>query len=241
MIDRLAHILAIAFPDGDAEQLAEALWLAALGTQPDNGYADHPVPPPEGRAKTYEGDPDPPDQPHGPPGSSELLLPSREFGPTASEGIRVTEVGLRLSGTATLPGTTAAALSLFRRVHQPGPQVFDVDATVEATADARRLVVVTRPGRERGLDVAIVVDPTAVAMVWADAIDELAGTLRRTGAFRTVSLWSLDGFVHTGSGELLIWDSVGVAHSVGSLVDPAGRRLVLLLNRRTGDSGGMAE
>ena len=75
------------------------------------------------------------------------------------------EVGLRSPGPATRPLSTVRALAQFKRIHRPGPPTVDVEATVEATADARRLVVVTSPGRERGLDVALVVDSSLVMSV----------------------------------------------------------------------------
>jgi len=125
---------------------------------------------------------------------------------------------------------------MFRRVHRPGRPVVDVDATVEATADAQRLVVVTRPDQERGLDVVIVVDETPVAIVWAEAIAELEGTLRRTGAFRSVTRWSLNRAAPTTAvGEPLMRDSAGMVHRADNIIDPAGRRLVLLLSDGTAD------
>src|SRR5262249_49738423 len=74
-------------------------------------------------------------------------------------------------------------------------------------------------------------DQTPVAMVWSDAITEFEATLRRTGAFRSVTRWSLGGNKERTEtvGDLEIRDSAGSVHHADFIIDPAGRRLVLLL------------
>ncbi|GAB3831763.1 SAV_2336 N-terminal domain-related protein [Dactylosporangium cerinum] len=236
MIDRLARVLASALTELDAEQLAEAVWLAARWTEPADPAAA--LAPEDSITAAATNDADvaaPAGQPGGSPAGADLALPAQEADPFGDNGVRVTEVGLRLPVTLSTAPTTATALSQFRRVHRSGSPVVDVDATVEATADARRLVVVTRPGRERGLDAAIVVDQTPVALVWAEAVDELEATLRRTGAFRNVTRWSLDRSARTSAGEPPLLDSAGVIHHADQIVDPAGRRLVLMLSDGTAD------
>jgi proteasome lid subunit RPN8/RPN11 len=124
---------------------------------------------------------------------------------------------------------------VFRRVHRTGPPVVDVDATIDATADAGRLVVVTSPSLERDLDVAVVVESTAVAAVWSDAIAEFERSLRRVGAFRSISHWS----VRSTSGRhsspaLTLSDASGFAHHPDRL-HTGRRRLVLLLTDGAAD------
>lgn len=234
MTDWLARVLAAAFPDSDPEHLAEAVWLAARWAEPAGHSADSLGSRDEGRPATDDGEPEPGASPSDSP--ADLALSAEDPGPHARGAARVTEVGLRLPATLSPTRTTANALSLFRRTHRPGRPEVDVDATVEATADAQRLVVVSRPGHERGLDAAIVVDPTPVALAWADTIAEFEGTLRRTGAFRSVTHWTLDDSARTGSGEPLIQDNAGVVHHADQLVDLAGRRLVLIFTDGTGDA-----
>ncbi|WP_406083520.1 SAV_2336 family protein [Micromonospora zamorensis] len=237
MIDRLARVLAGAFPDCDAQQLVETVLLAARWAEAGSDSADLLTPRNEDRA-TLDNAPvkQTAESTDTAPTSADLTLPAEEMDSLGGGGVRVTEVGLRLPATASPTPATATALSLFRRVHQPGPPAVDVDATVEATADARRLVVVTRPSRERGLDAAIVVDRTPVALAWAQVIDELERILRRTGAFRSVTRWTLDHTARPALGEPLVRDSAGVVHQADQLVDPAGRRLVLVLSDGTGDA-----
>ncbi|MFJ6950836.1 SAV_2336 N-terminal domain-related protein, partial [Micromonospora aurantiaca (nom. illeg.)] len=238
MIDRLAHVLAEAFPDHDGEHLADALWLVATrgSTAPTPGpavtsgreHADAATPTATraAQATTDVTSPQP---------VADLSLPGGRPGATTETG-RAIEVGLRIP-IATPSMTTVTALSLFRRVRRPGRPVLDIDATVDATADAKRLVIVTRSERERGLDVAVVVDRTPGAMVWAETITELEGTLRRTGAFRSVTRWSLDQSMGAAApARPRVRDSAGAVHHADHLVDPAGRRLVLLLTDGTADA-----
>ena len=235
MIDQLARVLAAVFPERDGEHLAEALWLAAMCGGPDTGSLIPDEPREDGSASAEVDRLAPAGQVQVSSAVADLALANGEPLPTAQTAARGIEVGLRIPTTP--PTLTAVtALSLFRRVHRPGRPVVDVDATVEATADAQQLVVVTRPDRERGLDVVIVVDQTPVAMVWAETIAELEGTLRRTGAFRSVTRWSLDRSAPTALvGEPLIRDSAGAAHRTDHIIDPAGRRLVLLLSDGAAD------
>jgi WD40 repeat protein len=119
----------------------------------------------------------------------------------------------------------------------------DVEATVEATADARRLVVITSPGRERGLDVALVVDSSLVMSVFHGELAEFEALLRRAGAFRSVTRWTLvPNQPHHQAGQaadpgpdVMIRDSAGVEHHTDRLLDPSGRRLVLLATDAVAD------
>jgi hypothetical protein len=229
VIDRLARVLAAALPEYVGEDLADALWLAARYDQPAKPAAPQltPVEPPS-RSTDPDDDPHPPIIDDDPDAVTELALADDEPKPEPTPTVPATEVGLDVPVVARPTPATATALSLFRRVRRPGPPTVDVDGTVEATADARRLVVVTRPARERGLDVVLVVDQTPVATVWAEAIADLEATLRRTGAFRAVTRWSLDT-ANRSADELVLRDVAGAAHGTDFIIDPSGRRLVLVL------------
>ena len=176
---------------------------------------------------------------------SELTLPLGGDSAAGGRMVPAIEVGLRSPGPATRPLSTVRALAQFKRIHGPGPPTVDVEATVEATADARRLVVVTSPGRERGLDVALVVDSSLVMNVCHGELAEFEALLRRAGAFRSVTRWTLvpDPPSHqapvsraAGPGpDVLIRDNAGVEHHTDRLLDPSGRRLVLLATDAVAD------
>ena len=101
----------------------------------------------------------------------------------------------------------------------------DIDATVEATADAggRLMTVLTRPP-QRALDLALVADGAPSMDIWAGTFDELERLLAQTGAFRSVTRWTL-----RLSGDAVQLESRdGRAQPPRRLIDPTGRRLVLL-------------
>ena len=119
------------------------------------------------------------------------------------------------------------ALRRFRQVRVPSRRLaVDVDATVTATAEAGGVllpVFAPRPS-ERALDLALVVDGAPAMCIWDDTFDEFELLLAQTGAFRSVSRWRLtvrDGYV-------TIEDPSGTPHPTGRLVDPSGRRVVLV-------------
>lgn len=91
------------------------------------------------------------------------------------------------------------------------------------------LTPVLRPAESRWLDVALVVDSHHSMLLWSDLVEEVRGVLTRSGVFRDVRTWRLTG---TGPGGAPM-----VAHHRDSpprnpleLVDPAGRRLILVLS-----------
>jgi hypothetical protein len=176
---------------------------------------------------------------------SELILPLSGDSAAGGRIVPAIEVGLQSPRPATRPLSTVRALAPFKRIHGPGPPTVDVEASVEATAEAHRLVVVTSPGRERGLDVAMVVDSSLVMSVCHGELAEFEALLRRAGAFRSVTRWTLvpDPSSHQAPGsraagpgrDVMIRDNAGVEHHTDRLLDPSGRRLVLLVTDAVAD------
>jgi hypothetical protein len=229
MIDRLVHGLA-AGTDLDAEEILDVLWLSAA----------YPVAQAE---QAGSGDSAPHGEPHGEEtGSrSDEPSPTRDVLPLYLESRRedggdarpATAIGFDaprpLQKVATLP----MAVRRLRKVVAPGPRlVVDIDATVEATAEATRLMpVLTRPP-QRALDLALVVDDSPSMRIWHDVLDDLERLLAQTSAFRSVSRWRLAA----GKGAIRPYaphrnDDQVPAAPLGrpeQLVDPSGRRLVLI-------------
>ncbi|MEV0128597.1 SAV_2336 N-terminal domain-related protein [Dactylosporangium sp. NPDC050688] len=238
MIDRVVRAVAAAVPGCSAEAVADALWLATIASRQDRP-APEPAVAATGEPAGRDGTADPPAEPAPRPEQ-----PAPAGGVTGGELVEATPAGAAVAGVPAVAvglGTAAArrrpvpaghALAPFRRIRRPGPPVVDVDATVEATADAGRLTVVTRPGWDRGLDVAIVVDDSPVAAAWADALGDFESLLRRTGAFRQVTRWTLRW---QAGGSVLLRDGTGAAHGPLRLTDPTGRRLVLVATDATTD------
>jgi hypothetical protein len=223
MIDRLVHGLAVG-ADLTAEEILDVLWLAAshaAGQAPSDldEPADTPVPEEPGQ-QPLEGDFAEPASAAGPdlalhldaePAEGESQTPATEVGFGAPRPIR---------DALTLP----MALRRLRQVRAPGPRLtVDIDATVDATAEARRLLLVLGRPWERALDLALVVDDAPSMRIWDDTFDDLERLLGQTGAFRAVSRWRLD----PRSGAIRP-EAHGSPQPPQRLIDPSGRRLVLV-------------
>lgn len=227
MIDDIARSLAAAVPDCTAEEIADILWLARLlpaglgvAEGPDSG-GTMPSPPGTGVAGGSGMLKD---------GRAAVVMPHGRDPVSAGRTVAATPVGLRAPASVSRPLPTARALSLFKRISGPGVPEIDIDATVEATADTRRLTIVTKPGRERGLDVALIADTSPAMSACSNLLTEFEMLLVQAGAFRSVSRWTL-----VPGTEVTIRDHARVEHPPGRLIDPSGRRLVLLVTDATAD------
>ncbi len=156
----------------------------------------------------------------------------------------------RSSGYAALPIKIPAAQALpdkrllsrslrplMRRVPMHRRLVLDVEATVQEMArydDNDDLwMPVLRPARSRWLDLVLVVDQAASMVVWQQTISELRQLLERQGAFRSVSMW---GLIANDGENATLYRGTG-AHTQQQrprnkyeLLDPSGRRLILVLS-----------
>jgi hypothetical protein len=104
---------------------------------------------------------------------------------------------------------------------------------VDATAETGQLAVVTRPRSERGLDVALVADTSPAMTACRSAVSDLERLLWQAGAFRSVTRWTL-----WPGNETLLRDREGrrgTERSADTLIDPSGRRLVLVMTDATTD------
>ncbi len=109
-------------------------------------------------------------------------------------------------------------------------------ATVQKIAEERVWCPVTQPLTEQWLELAIVVDESASMRIWRRTIRELHRLCKHYGVFRDVRLWGLvvraDGA--TGSNEIFLRthpflkENIRTLRCPDSLVDPTGRRVILL-------------
>jgi|GEM_PF-3245148 len=92
---------------------------------------------------------------------------------------------------------------------------------------------ITKPKQERWLDIRVLIDTSPSMMLWEQSVTEFTELLRRHGAFRNVTVWSLDATLDEN--EAVQFFSGQDIHdrnprSVGELIDPVGRTLVLLVS-----------
>jgi tetratricopeptide (TPR) repeat protein len=116
------------------------------------------------------------------------------------------------------------------------PSAFDIELDEEATAEHAAedglWLPYTRSADERRFDLVLVVDDHATMVIWQQTITEFTAVAEQLGAFRDVRVRRLglrEG--HGGEEAVLLGpypddDRVGVP---GELVDPAGRRIILVL------------
>ena len=254
MIDSLIRALARSGAGLTAEEVADVLALVAAGVEPAAAGST----PPLGPAARGAG-PDREKEPAGalPPlsaaagdaiGGDPLLARDSRYPGTGGVPVRLPAAGdaggapasaVALPSAAPLPRSLEFARSVrpFKRVRAyTSRQVLDIEATVEATAQARQLVIVSAPQQTQALDVAVVGDTSPSMVVWEGAVRDLAGLLGRSGAFRTVTRWDL---ILRGDGppdrRVLLRDAAGTEHASERLVDPAGNRLVLVVSDAVSD------
>ena len=162
-----------------------------------------------------------------------LPEPDAEWNDAPGERIPATEVGFGSPRPIRDAAGMPRALRRLRQVQRPGPRLaVDIDATVEATADAggNLVPVFTRPP-ERSLDMALVVDGAPAMRIWDDTFDEFARLMAQTGAFRSVERWRL-----IMDGEVYLADTSGKIQPTGRLIDPSGRRVVFVATNASADA-----
>ncbi|ROO86240.1 hypothetical protein EDD29_3803 [Actinocorallia herbida] len=130
----------------------------------------------------------------------------------------------------------AEALTRFKRLTGPGRLEVDVEATIEAIAHTGGWVVVThRPPARRSFDLALVVDEGLSLGMWEETASVLSEHLLQSGAFKSVTRWTMR--VEDGAARLRIADGGPGAHTVSpdALIEPSGRRIVLVMTDAVGD------
>lgn len=234
MIDRLVRAL-VSGSDLDAEEISaqeilDVLWLASA--HPATGEAGPALPPapPEEQPDIPNGSsrlpPDPPSPPEAP---DETPVPLRLEGrgrSGAGERVPAREVAFAAPGPIRDVLAMPRALRRFRQVRAPGRELsVDIEATVAATAEAGRLMAVFSRREERGLDLVLVTDGSSAMRIWDDTFDQFEALAAQSGAFRSVSRWRL---VARGGGARIEDPVTGVLQPPRRLIDPSGRRVVLL-------------
>lgn len=228
--------------DVTSDELADMVWLALhMQDEPSaqstprrtdappmpsltSTTSPHSVSPPA-RRQTHVPDPprrDPPAPLKQP--SADLRLPPHRF---AGDG---QGVSTRSPAVRAIPSELAicrALRPLQRRAPSSTRTEPDETATAELIAESGLWLPEEVPVYERWLDVALVVDESASMAIWQRTLSELRTLLERTGAFRDVRLWRLDGDLRYGP-TVTVSSGTGGRRAPAELVDPSGRRLILI-------------
>lgn len=118
---------------------------------------------------------------------------------------------------------------LRRRFRTARRRELDVAATVDHFCDTGIMAPVLRRAKEPWLDATLVVDRGPSMEIWRDAADEFANLVERSGVFRNVRRWTVD----TRHEPPTLSPDVArrrTSHRADELIDPSGRRLIILLS-----------
>ncbi len=127
---------------------------------------------------------------------------------------------------------------LMRKVPSRVRTILDEDATVSRIAESDLWFPIQQPAAERWLDLALVVDASKTTFVWERSIAEFQRLVEYQGAFRTATTWQLGA---DGDGSIQLYPRWNLKlarqrpRSPKELLDPAGRRLILLVSDCTSD------
>ncbi|MEQ9358029.1 SAV_2336 N-terminal domain-related protein [Coleofasciculus chthonoplastes] len=123
---------------------------------------------------------------------------------------------------------------LKRKVRSQTRQVLDEAATVNRIAEEEIWLPVLKGASERWLNLEFVIEASEFSFIWDATLMEFRQILERQGAFRNVRTWWLEG---TEQGKLNLVSQksqppefTSRPRSPRELIDPTGRRLVLLVS-----------
>ncbi|MCP4702949.1 MAG: SUMF1/EgtB/PvdO family nonheme iron enzyme [Gammaproteobacteria bacterium] len=214
----------------DAEELAEALWLASRldKSLPADDTSD--IAPAQEESRT-ESKPSR-------PGPSEPSEPAEDLLPHTSRQSKTSETApvgrarpFRVPAMPMLPDSLRlgrALRPLMRRTPSRIRQTLDEAGTVRQIAERKLWLPVFQNTPERWLELALVVDAGASMTFWEPVINELRRLLERHGAFRDVRLWRMQH-----ENDSLKFYKVNVQGQLGhprELLDQTGRRLIWVLS-----------
>jgi DNA-binding SARP family transcriptional activator/Tfp pilus assembly protein PilF len=240
---RQSGVLGEAGGDPAPDELADALWLAALRR------SNRPMPAPADdlptaanalggverpgataspwRTNQPERTPPPqvPDQP--PPDS-------RTYATLPVRGAQTPGVLVSVAAKPQLPNALPLARAmreLRNRVPSATRHVLDEERTAELRAEQQLWLPALIPDSEPAFDLALVVDDSESMTLWGEQIREFRLLCERIGAFRDVRHWRLGTSDDAGQARPVLR---GLTRSARirddrELVDPSGRRLILVV------------
>src|SRR5579883_375585 len=244
MIDKLIAALQQANLEMTAKEVADLLWLAL---QMNNRGGEASVEPDAASHQPrYDAIPPAqqlPDDTASPPSQSPPLREEpvanvylKTQRAHSSSTVQSWAIPFKSPAAPALPHALAIARALrpfMRRFPSKTTFVFNEPATVQKIAETQNSLwaPVVDPLPIRWFDIALVVDEGPSMQLWRQTIVELRTLLEHHGAFRDIRLWRLATDdpdhvqVYAGSSNI----KEGRAHSPKELIDPSGRRLILVV------------
>lgn len=158
--------------------------------------------------------------------------PSGADGPQGPPPPRAQPVRIPHPRVLRTPLIAARALRPLKQ-HRPDPEHQELDeaATAERVAQTGTLDVVMEPGRQRWLDLALVLDDGMSMRLWQTLCSELHTLMRQLGAFRQIRVFALR--LEKNAPPALTNHPFGNARSTlppAVLADPSGRTMVMVVS-----------
>ncbi|MGW9136536.1 SAV_2336 N-terminal domain-related protein [Streptomyces sp. NPDC055681] len=257
MLERIRNILCGSGEELAAEELLDALWLAARlppAAAAALAHAAAAVVP----AAQVPDRPDTGDAPRQPTSLSDdphqkAALASPEHRPAPRGALHAAPVAAnqqpassnRPATAVRTPGMKALGSAELRlgRALRPlkhwRPDALraelDVEATVTAMAETGMPEAVLRPARTRWLDLAVLVDDGVSMLLWQRLAGEIRTLMERCGAFRHVRVHGLDS--RSPDGPLLShrpFSSRSATLPMSTVLDPSGNTLLLVVSDGVG-------
>ena len=115
--------------------------------------------------------------------------------------------------------------------------VLDEEATAVRVAETGRWWPITRPRKERWLDLTLVLDNGPSMALWRPRVSAFVNLLEQLGAFRSIQVRLLESVKDDDEPTVVLRGGTpgAPAHDLDEIVDPSGRRAVLLLTDGVGD------
>lgn len=220
-----------------AQEIAEALWLAEALPPGRTAPLSSPFGPaallPAGGTVAgttrLDGAPEAGEQPGAwEPGETSVHLRT----PDTRPGARRAGIPVHVPAVSALKGTKMIARALrplCRRFPSMTRSVLDEAATAASIADDGLWSPRYRPVMDRWLDLTLVVDESTSMAIWRQTITEFRRLLDRLGAFRDLRTWRFDGD-QSAQEMRLTGESDVSAHRPRELLDPTGRRVILVVS-----------
>ncbi|MFD5824327.1 FxSxx-COOH system tetratricopeptide repeat protein [Lentzea sp. NPDC060358] len=245
--------------DLDWAELGDVVWLASAvrPTHPDHTPPEPPAP------ERTEPDPDPVPPPADVAAPDPAPEPPVRETPSAEPPVRETpsEEPMRAEfsavpeflspathGDHAISAPLVDSLACFRalrplkreiRSWRDDTMVLDEHGTADRVAQTGRWWPVTKPQKERWLDLTLVIDRSPLMSLWQPRVSAFTEMLSRLGAFRTIQTRLLE-VVKDADGAAVPILRGGTADTPprdpAEIVDTSGRRVVLLLTDGVGDT-----
>jgi WD40 repeat protein/uncharacterized protein YjbI with pentapeptide repeats len=253
MISKLMEVLGEIGIEPTAEDLADILWLAQHIDEPFPSFEEHrfenqdnkqqPLVP---KDEFIELPPRSPfvapeiqvkEEDEKPPRTLKLYVDTPDCKKDLKSGPGIEGIPFRTPGGSALPGKLEISRSLrplMRKVPSRRRMILDEDTTAGNIAESDIWLPTLKPEPSRWLDVVLVFDESPSMIIWHETAFELKELLERQGAFRNVQMWSFIYDDENRSISLQPGTGFGVSRRVSrapkELIDPTGRRLILVIS-----------